>query len=328
MQFLRYLATLTAVIFVGILALTGCSSTATPTDKDTGIADGGADVKSDTGFVRKIKPILTPETDPNKGSGESYKGVVGEIRIPERTVMNGRSYVEGFDMDEAASDGRDGTGCGRQDWYDYESDIQNVDNALEQIARIAKSMFDMNESIVEALQAGELLLLTDLSAVNDLKNDEFVQLTLQLAEKPDTKPMLSEGWLAPGQAFVPDAESPPITINGYIDDGFFYAASSETIQLFFNANNVPVSLPLANARIKAFSVVDGLLGGGVLGGTISIVELKALVAAVDENYVDAVEGFANGLLDVDSDDGTCAALSTGLIIRTVTATHLTEKSGQ
>lgn len=292
---------LVVTAFLGTsMALVGCGDddgpSGTDTGTDTNMADGngqdtngGAELNADCADGACTFLVSVLSVDNGAGGGP----------------------VAGFNLDGEVSTNGGDTGCGKADFVNrFNSSIDGVDN---QIAFLkggidAALMGDLNDTLSENIEAGELLLIMDLSGI-DGADDSEVSGTVVLASLPDGATLNVTGGIPDaGQSFV-TGDATPVTFNGSLTNGVF-SASLNTLSLPLG----DIGLDLRNVSVRMALTADAV-SNGEIGG-----------AAATEDVVNSLpEGqraAAMALLGTNADmniTGNCDGVSAGVAFDAVSA---------
>ncbi len=250
-------------------------------------------------------------------TGDSYFYVVNILDIAKE--MDGVSA--GYNLDDRVSDVTDDLGCNKDDFTSPDG-VEGVDNAMAILLPILGTIAgDISGTIQEGVNDGSILVLVEMTHVNDFTNDACVGMNLYVGEVPgDLAPMLADGLLAPGQTFDINPESlnamgdPVVSVSSATISGGRLAASPEVISL-------PV--PLSDGIVLQLNIRNPRVGGtftattmqdGIIAGVLSSAELAQSVEALDIGGVDAatVEGILVGQADMQDAMGECTSLSATL----------------
>lgn len=271
------------------------------------------------------RTIRLPETMPDT----TYVYVVSSLSIPEATPdpdgPDGpeRAQAAGFDLD--GLDSRDGSIETDASCEDFHQDFRSVtdpnhfgvDNALQGIVGMEERVLDpaqcpglttegcIDASIEQRISEGSLLLLVEVSGVNDLTYDSRVLLQLHFGATVDGMPPATDpdGTLSPGQAFVSTMRLDP-AVEGDIFEGRL-AARPESLPLAFEAGGFPFALTITQTQIR-FDISDAGLTMGAIGGAWAWPAFDGDLSIGD--------------LSPGADPSLCELLSVGLLFEATTAT--------
>ena len=228
----------------------------------------------------------------------------------------------GFDLDERISEHGDSESCGHGDFVSPEGD-EGVDNQLALITPLFDTVgIGAIETFVQAaVDEGGLLLMWELSGVDDLANDE--EVTLRLRFGSGTPLLGTDGVLLSGQTFHLHPESPNQALpNARIVDGRLEAGPAD-LGLPIVVFEVQYILDIRDARIRADVTFDGGLAAGVLGGRVSIDNLMEIAERAEMEsggIIEAVTAILTGMGDQSPDEnGDCQEMSAALTFSAVSA---------
>lgn len=251
---------------------------------------------------------------PSFPTPRTHRYVVSVLRIPE--PMGSMAY--GFNLDGVVSTG-EGTTC-----VDLAPDYQSindpgengVDNGLATLVpllNMAAGGGSLDEGIASQIASGSLLLVMEVSGIDNYTTDSSVMLSLHRGEVAGGMPLLAEdGTLAPGQEFMLTAVSPAVM--GSITNGRL-RAQTDALPVTIDTGNPDVgaiTLTFHNAQIRANISKTGLAVGAI-GGAIVIEELVMTAEMVRPGAGDLVRSAVTGDLQPDpANTANCASLSAGL----------------
>ena len=291
------------LMFAAAFAATGCGD-------DGGVAPAEGDAM----------PML-PADDCT--SGESHFYVVSVLDI----AGEADGVSEGFNLDGRISDTSDDQGCNKND-FTSPSGEEGVDNALAVLLPILE-MFagDLSATLQENINDGSILLLAEMTSVDDFTNDACVGMNLYIGEVPgDVAPMLSSDRLSPGQTFDINPESldakgePIVSVTGASFVGGNLNAATDVISLPVPLEEGTVlELNIRNARVGGQFTAD-TMSNGIIAGVLSIDELSESVAALDLGVgAETIAPILMGQADILNDSGECSSLSATLTYQGVDA---------
>jgi hypothetical protein len=250
--------------------------------------------------------------------------VVTQIGFGARTgdTVEGVEVAEGLDLDGRVSDNSDELGCRRNDFVAPDGRA-GVDNQFTFLYETVAEVFQdgVVEGIIQnSINEGRLLLVYQLSEVDDLRNDDLVEVAIFLGEgRPDLN---SNNRIVANQTFDRRLDAQVTTVRGRIVEGVLEtdAFDTEMPMAFFN---VFFDLQLTNAKIRGEIHEDGTMSG-ILGG------------AVDQEQVYEIGRMADGAQELQitptlqmllprwadllpGEDGRCTHLSAALTFESVPA---------
>jgi len=220
---------------------------------------------------------------------------------------------EGFDLDGEITEQGDRTGCGVQDLTDPFGN-QGIDNAFGYLlpALEATEAIAIYGLIQAAINSGELLLMYELTGVDDEINDDCVTLSIS---RGFGQPMVgADAQLVSGQTFDrSDEVIPSVAYNVELVDGVVRAEGLE-VRLPLDVFEVSLDLLLHDVAVHLELDEHGGASGVLSGG----METQVFVDVVQNNPVDAILVELVPLLldqyaDLDPlDVGECTHMSAGL----------------
>ncbi len=292
------------------LVITGCG------DDDTGTEDTGT--PTDTGGGGED---TGGSADCSTGDSRFY--VVDTISVPE--IMG--STVDGFNLDELVSDESDPQGCFIED-FTAPDGRTGVDNQLAELAPILATalMTDLSTTIQEAINSGSIVLLAEVTGVDDIANDDCVTMNLYLGLVPgDGAPMVSGGTLTAGQTFDINEVSlmggnPLISIPNVTIDAGTLQAGPVNLPLMLDIGGTALTLTVRAATLRV-DVTDTTISNGTLGGELNIDELIMAVDGIGGDLDPMiVRSTLESVADLQPDaGGVCQAVSAGLNLTGVEA---------
>lgn len=251
-------------------------------------------------------------------SGKSHPAIVTKLAF---TRVNPPGVAPGFDLDGKVSNGTDDESCTRPDFVDEEG-RPGVDNQLAAlIPDIEAVVGNAVDGLVQgAINDGQLLIMLEMTGVDDMKSDPCTGLAFQLALG---KPFLgTDGVLEPFQTFALNEASPRnVTAQGKIEKGVMTAGPFD-VALPLKLFDVSFTLNIQKARFR-FKIDDQGGLDGYLSGGIIIEELLAGVsqgAGVDK-ILPVIKLALNGAADLAKDpvDGKCKQLSATIAFKAAPA---------
>ncbi|MSP72161.1 MAG: hypothetical protein EXR76_08275 [Myxococcales bacterium] len=299
------------------LCVTACGDEEADPRLDATTANGSADA-----LLEASAPEPTVDGGPDAAAaavGENLLAVLDTLGFA-REIMPG--IAPGFNVDGLISRGTEPESCFKPD-YTSPDGTPGIDNQMAKLVPLLEvAGLGAAEGLAQgAIEDGGLLILVEISGVDDRLNDEQVSVRIRAAQG---LPLLgTDGKLLPGQTFHLHPESPDsLDPNGRVTDGWLEAGPFEAhvpIVVFGLRYDVTVQ----TARIRARFTEDGSLVDGVLGGGVTIENLMGIgrIAARDDTSVltaiEAVFG-SNGDLEPD-DSGRCQQVSAAFTFSAVSA---------
>jgi hypothetical protein len=327
----------------GALALVGCGD-----DDDNG---NGTDVDAGPGVDATLPldeefEIPPPahtcgddlHADPEEG--DTLYFVVAALDVGAFDGATG--HLPGFNIDghnTRPGETQGNTGCGQMDGeYDIdrngviEGPERGIDNQLaDLLGAIPGDFLDLQGEV----NSGSIVILAKLIGVEDLENDDCVVSELLIGSLPEGAVMELEGGKPQaGQTFEIDDLSYDeegnalIRAQGVIENGrLIMGPVTITIAIELDPGDeeedpTDLTLELLNASV-AFTMGDGTLDDGIIGGGLNIDDLVVQVAPLIPGGldVDVIRGIIAQLADLepDANNDNCEAISLGLTFDAVDA---------
>lgn len=235
--------------------------------------------------------------------------------------------VWGLNLDSRVSDATDATTCHKADNVSPAPDNEaGVDNQLGPIITAQEGLLGLNAATVRSIAAGQLLLLIQVTGIDDYTDDPNVNVGLLAGRlplgvwAPETDP--STGMLAADQTFDIDDRSyeddgvtPIASFDAYIEDGRVHASNSD----FDLALPLGVTLAVKEGQSR-FNISPTALDTGVLAGSIDVDDtVTAVSTAIGATYEGLVRLLLQGSADMDKVGLTCQSISLGVIFSATTA---------
>ena len=240
------------------------------------------------------------------GDAETRVAVVSTLLFGRRD--DGVAW--GFDLDGRVSDDRDAEGCYQEDLVDPEG-RDGVDSAFSKLVPVLEltEAAAVEGLIQDSIASGELLLLAEVSGIDDPLDDDCVDVRLW---RGAGVPMLgTDGAILDYQTFPTDPDQAPgevlcaQLIDGVVEARPFELALPIQVldrSLIFTMKDAGLRVDLNDPEAPF-----GHFGGGVpIAEIIDIVDDDGALAEIRDLVIELVEGNAD--LDPDS-DGQCQQLS-------------------
>ena len=240
-------------------------------------------------------------------TGETYAGVMNTVlfaRADEAGVSSG------FDLDGQTTLEGDPAGCGIPDYTSHEG-APGVDNAF---ARLIPAL-ELTEAIAaedlldDTINSGELLLLIEVSGVDDRYNDDSVDVRFMRGMGPALLGSIDE--LLPSQTFAIDPEVPVArAVSVPLVDGVVIADNLNlSIPLDIFQYHIIMDLTRASLRIELLE--DGGFRG-YFGGAYDYAQLLEVTenSELNPTLIAALPPMLDGAADMINDEGDCAQIST------------------
>jgi len=259
--------------------------------------------------------------------GSTYFYVINTLNIGQPEPGGDPDVVPGFNLDGRVSGEDDSFGCFHPDFRSGPPDNEvGVDNQLGPILSSIGMSIDIEGEITMNINDGTLLIVAEVSGVDDLMNDDCVTLNLMLGTMEGLSvmtPMLgADGLLAPGQTFNIDSRSVGlVTSQGEIRNGRLRSGPVD-INLSLPVQGMTLVLNIRQALVR-FNVAAATLQSGLIGGALNTEETVSAIVAIAPD--DIPESLARSILEGQADleptgvAGACQAVSVGLVFDAVEA---------
>lgn len=284
---LRFICSLLLVACGGAAGSTDAALDASPQDSSVDDAPRSADA--------------TPDSPPTVECGErSAEGffVLSHFEIGREDPPGA---APGFDLDGLVSDGESVSGCMQPDYLSPDG-TPGIDNQFS-------ILVNSDTTIGPRLEAGEFLLLVEVSTGAD--SFQHVDLYQGLVPEGGALERDDDGRVSAGQTFDVDSESVDPAGDAWLSLGWCGGSGGPVNLVVPLEQGVRFEITLRDS-VMAFDVVDDALVRGVLGGSIDIEEMVAVVvlAGGDALPVDLVRSTLLSVADLEPDsEGACQSLS-------------------
>jgi hypothetical protein len=215
------------------------------------------------------------------------------------------------------------TGCGQMDWrFDVNQDgalEDGIDNQLgTSLEGVIVDFVDLQQEVDE----GDILLLVEVSGLNDPNDDACVEVALLAGALPEgaTLDRDDDGHLAPDQSFVLDRGNPVVAAQGVLEGGRLLLGPVD-LTLAVSVDGNPTHFPIDPGWIT-FTLSEASLDVGILGGGSELDGLiDAVDTALDDVGPDVVENLLGPITDLnpDANGENCTAISLAVAFEAVTA---------
>ena len=238
-------------------------------------------------------------------ASQSYANVMRTVQFFQEDP-NG--HLQGFDLDNQQSTGMEEESCGIQDRISPEGE-EGIDN---QLGVLWKTLQPIVGEAVEALlynavNDGRLLMMVELSNVDDLYDDDSVGLAFFRGR---ANPIIgAQGTIVPNQTFQVDQSFPSSFFDQVrIEEGWIEAGPVEfaiPIEIF-DAN---FEFRVRQGRVRFQIKEDGSFSG-VMGGRVALREvLDQLLNSNAANEARLVQPLFENNADLGYQDGNCTEIS-------------------
>ena len=239
--------------------------------------------------------------------GESHEQVA-VITSMDFARRNDDGAALGFNLDDHETDFGDQEGCGLQDIHSPDG-TSGIDNAFSGLlpALEATQAVAINGLIEDSLRNGELILLLELSYINDLENDTCIDFGLWRGEGT---PMIgTDGTVLDGQSFARSTLTPGLVETVPLSDGAFIAGPFD-YTLPVQVLDVFVSFTMQEAYLSGTIRPDGSIHG-FFGGSVALDDFRTITELGDiGNVGELLDTLLAQAADMDiDDDGECDAIS-------------------
>jgi hypothetical protein len=226
----------------------------------------------------------------------------------------------GFDLDGAVSDGSDAQGCGVTDFVSPEG-AAGVDNGWAGV----QPALDLTEAVAieslvqSSIEAGNLLILAEITGIDDLEDDDCVNLRILRASGT---PMLgTDGLILSGQTFDVEEGIPAVTVAGARIEGGAVLAGPLDLAIPITVFDVSLDFLFTRGGFR-LDLEDREHGSGVMGGGTSTADLVTVAEANDAEGL--LGGIMKSLLDQNADlwpddQGVCQDISVNFELDAVSA---------
>lgn len=241
-----------------------------------------------------------------EGGGETL-AVVMDTLVFGRRDESGAAW--GFDLDGHVSTPSDAEGCYRADLVDPEGRT-GVDSAFSGMvpALEATEAGAVEGLIADSINTGELLLIAELTGVDDRVDDDCVDVTVW---RGVGTPMVgTDGTLLDGQSFAVDPSLSSETVRCGTLAGGRLLAGPFALDLPLQVLDVAVDFHVQDARLRLDLAEDGTAWGYFGGGVPTADILRIVQEEGDlEPIKDLVVGLVEAAADLRTASGSCDGLS-------------------
>lgn len=257
-----------------------------------------------------------PEAEPTScDGGEPLVAVVQALSFSH--AADGVST--GFDLDDRVSDSDDAQGCGIEDYVDPEG-TSGIDNGFARLlpALELTEFAAVQGLIYQAIASGELMIIVEITGLDDLEHDDCVTVTLSRAG--GTPSLGTDGLLESGQTLERDPDVPSTTATGTFEGGRLQAGPID-LALPLQVFDVSLSFAMTDGAVRVDFDPDGN-GVGVVGGAVEVDYILSVAATngVDGRLVGLMETLMGDAADLRPNDaGECEYVSTNFDLVTIPA---------
>jgi len=228
---------------------------------------------------------------------------------------------DAFDLDGVVSDEADPEGCYQADRVDSDGN-PGIDNAFSNIlpALELTEASALEPLIKAAIDEGRLLLMIEMSGLDDRSSDDCVDLHLSRASGPPA--LGGDGLILPGQTYERQLDSPESDMEcGLLEAGVLTGTPLD-MRLPLQVFDEQIDISMWDGIFEMELQADGAYSGRFAGG-IDIAELMANVYSFDgvgDEVILLLESVLENNADLLPDDnGVCQRLSVGFEFGAVSA---------
>lgn len=216
----------------------------------------------------------------------------------------------GFDLDGDVTDQGDSAGCGKQDLLDPDG-TPGIDNAFVALMPIIENSeaAAIKGLVQDAVDNGELLILFEISGVDDPMNDDCV--TVSMSPGLGTPMMGTDGLMLDHQSFSRDPDQAPVVMDGVaLVDGHLESRGF-ALTLELQVLNAPLAFAVQDGAMRVDIAPDGESVSGHFGGGFSVDYVMEVVDenAVDDTLTELLRTVLPLTADLDGEAGECRYLS-------------------
>ncbi len=299
-----------------------------PGDGGGGDAAADADVPDADGGRPGPPELNIPACEPS-GAGDVYTYVIDVMDLAQVNPAD-PTIVAGFDIDDRISDTSDPEGCFKADFRSGPpDDREGVDAQLNFGIFELGLVDDVTDSYADSIAAGLILVLLEVSDVDDLVNDDCVHVGLLRAQlqPTETEPALDRsGRFRPRQTFdvlseYVDADGAPVQrfADGRIEGGRLVTRATTPIDILAPVTRTgEPGVAAAHFAELTADITRDELAVGYLGGGLVVEDLIERNAEFIEDP-EVIRLTLNAYTDLWPTGGACAGLSTTLAFAAVSA---------
>jgi len=263
--------------------------------------------------------------DPDDGMTVAY--IISELDAAQESS----GVAEGFNLDDLVTESGDEPGCKQADFVNAAGEM-GIDNQLAKLAPVIEDLggIELSDTIAEAIASGDVLILLELTDVDDFGDDGSIEVNFVFVEAegggmptlsdPDCDPSMERCSIAGGQTFTPAAGAPDVTLDGEIDNGKLRISGVPEIPIAVDLETGdPLELNVRDATLEA-DISMNALENGVLGGSLEVDQLVTSAAALLDGFdADTIRQILEPLADIEAGQE-CDSISVGLVFEGVDAT--------
>ena len=215
-------------------------------------------------------------------TGESETAVISKLGFA-REEPDGVST--GFDLDGLTSDETDAGGCFIEDFTSPDGAL-GIDNSFAKMlpALDLAGGSALSDLIQAAVDSGELLLMLELSGIDDFEND--VCVALDLSRGSGSPSLGTDGAILPDQTYDRDLDQPATGIECATITDQVLSAEGVSVRLPLQIFDESIDLTMTGGIIELRWDEDGGYSGQLAGG-VSVQEIQ--------DNVDTLDGIGNDI---------------------------------
>ena len=252
-------------------------------------------------------PVATGTCD------STYDSASFVISTMEFTELEDDGSVWGFNLDGLVTEGGDSSGCGKADLVDPEGKT-GIDNAFVGLMPIIENTeaAAVRGLLQDAVDSGELLVLVEITGLDDYQNDDCV--TVAMSPAVGTPMVGTDGAMLDSQSFARDPDYPPSVVSGVSVVNGRLVAQGFPITLSLQILDAPLVLSIPDGAIQVDLDADGNGASGHFGGGFSIDYLMQVLDenAIDDTLTELLRDVLPAVADLDGEAGSCEYLSVDL----------------
>ena len=254
------------------------------------------------------------------GADQKQVAVITSMDFARRDENN---QALGFDLDGHNTEFGDNEGCGLPD-ITSPTGASGIDNAFSGLLPALESTqaVAINGLIEDSLRNGELIMMLELSYINDRQNDTCMDFGLWRGEGT---PMIgTDGTVLDGQSFARSTLEPGIVESIVLENGAFVAGPFD-YTLPVQVLDVFITFTMQQTYLYGEIQEDGSIQG-YFGGGVALSDFQTITELGDIGTVGTLlDSLLTQAADIDlNDDGDCDAISLVFTFDTVPSFFITE----
>ena len=259
------------------------------------------------------RPVDTGTHHGECGDPESIHSVV--VTQLSFTQIQPDGSIHGFDLDDTASAAGDPIGCGHAD-RDGTDGRTGVDSAFATLVPVLEGLgAGAVEGLIQAaIDSGELLLLIEISHLDDWEQDACADVAVHRGQ--GTPIIGTDGTILVDQTFALSDDVPSTSAEGgWVRDGAFEIRSVE-ITLPVQILDVFLTFTMPEGAIHMDLAEDGTVTGYIAGG-VPVEQITGQIGAITDigDLSTVIPPLIEAAADLYPDEnGDCTALSLGFDI--------------